>query len=111
MHLIKKKVFYMKKLILIILLGFILSGCSFFRVHKMDVPQGNIFTEEQVSQLHAGMSEVDVKAIMGMPVIVNIFTPNRMDYVYTYQPGYGSRTQKRVICIFSKGVLKKVISR
>lgn len=87
------------------------SGCSFFRVHKMDVVQGNIFTPEQVSQLHPGMSEMEVKDIMGMPVIMNIFTPGRMDYVYTYQPGYGDKIEKRVICIFYNGQLKEVVTR
>lgn len=101
----------MKKLIIIALMGFVLSGCSFFRVHKMDIVQGNIFTPEQVSQLHPGMSEAQVKDIMGIPVIMNIFTPYRIDYVYTFQPSYGERIEKRVICIFYHGQLKEVVRR
>lgn len=99
----------MKKIISLALMGLLLSGCSFLRPHKMDVEQGNIFSQEDISELRPGMNETQVRNIMGNPVLENIFADNRLEYVYTYQPGYGQRTEKRVICIFQNGSLKEIL--
>ena len=99
----------MKKILLTVLIGSLLSSCSFFRPHKMAVEQGNMITSDDVSRLHTGMSESEVRDVMGNPVLVDIFSTNRLDYVYTYQPAYGNRTEKRITCIFERGRLKQVI--
>src|SRR3990167_5289690 len=98
----------MKKIILFVFISFILSGCSLFRVHKTDVDQGNIFTETEVSRLHKGMTEAQIKAIMGNPILVNIFTPNRIDYIYTFQAGYGKKIEQRVTLVFGQGRLREI---
>lgn len=98
----------MKKALTLVLIGFLLSGCSFFRVHKMDIEQGNIITQENVSQLHIGMSEAQVRAIMGTPLLVNIFTPNRVEYVYTYKKAYEDLIEKHVSLIFVGGRLSHI---
>lgn len=83
----------------------LLSLTACIRVHKMDIEQGNVITPDMVSQLHTGMSEARVKDIMGPPMLVNTFTPNRVDYVYTYKPGYGARQEKSVALWFKNGRL------
>lgn len=94
----------MKKIITLILMGFALSGC----IHKMDVQQGNIFTEEEVQRLRPGMSEAQVKYIMGSPMLVNVLTTNEVAYVYTNKPGNGSFTEKKVVCVFEYGTLREI---
>lgn len=81
-----------------------LTGC----VHKMDIEQGNIITPEQVSKLHTGMTEAQVKAIMGVPVLTNTFTEQQMDYVYTYKAGYGPLNEKYVTLIFNHQRLQEI---
>ena len=99
----------MKNLISFILIGGILSGCSLFHTHKIEIIQGNVITQEQVNELHHGMTENQVKAIMGTPLLVNIFTPNRIDYVYSYQNGYGQRSTQRLTCLFRHDRLDEII--
>lgn len=99
----------MKKLISLVLIGLTLSGC-FLRTHKMDIEQGNIISQQDVSRLRLGMTEHEVKQIMGDPVLVNIFAANRLDYVYTYQRGYSNMLETRVICIFKHGRLTEIIT-
>lgn len=99
----------MKKIISLVLLGCMLSSCAVVRPSKWDIEQGNIITAEEVGRLRPGMSEGQVTDIMGNPVMTNIFSPSRFDYIYTYQPGYGQRTEKRVTCVFSHGRLKEII--
>jgi outer membrane protein assembly factor BamE len=99
----------MKKIISLIFLSSLLSGC--FIVHKMNIEQGNVFNQAEVSRLHPGMSREQVKEIMGNPVMVNIFSNNREDYVYTNQPGHENITIKRVTCVFEGGRLAEIIRR
>ena len=99
----------MKKLFYISLITFCLSSCAFFSPHKRDIEQGNIFSDQQVAALHVGMSENEVKRIMGSePIMKNIFTPNEVVYVYSTQPGGKERTQKQVICTFHSGRLATI---
>lgn len=95
----------MKKLIPLLFMAVILSGCSFFYPHKQDVEQGNIFTMEQVDRLHVGMSEGSVKEIMGDPISINTFDDNRLNYIYTMSRGHGTMHVKRVLCSFRNGRL------
>lgn len=84
-----------------------LSSCIF--IHKQDIQQGNIISAERVNQLRPGMTEPQVREIMGTAVLTNIFTPERIDYVYTFQPGHGNMSITRVALIFSHGKLKEII--
>jgi outer membrane protein assembly factor BamE len=86
----------MQKIITSLIVLFLLSGC----VHKLNVQQGNIIEEDNVKQLHAGMSKEEVKNILGTPVLINTFSDTRVDYVYTYKPGYGTGTEKTLTLIF-----------
>lgn len=93
----------MKKIISLALIATaLLSGCSFFSVHKTDVVQGNIITERDVSRLSRGMSPEEVKAIMGNPVLTDLFTGDRMNYVYTFQTGIEQMQLKRLILVFNQ---------
>lgn len=87
---------------------FFLSGC-YFRIHKFDIQQGNVFTEEDVSHLHTGMSESQVKEVMGTPVMANILANDRIEYIYTNQPGHQVMTVKRLTLIFQNGRLREII--
>jgi len=86
----------MKKTLFAMITIAALSGC----VHKMDIEQGNIITPEMVNKLHTGMTEEQVKNIMGTPMLLNTFDNNRIDYVYTYRPAYDKTTEKNVTLIF-----------
>ena len=101
----------MKNLILLMVMTVILSGCALFRPHKNDVAQGNLITATEVERLHNGMSEEQVKEVMGDPVTVSIFSNNRLNYIYTMQHGYENMTIKRLICVFENGRLVDIVRR
>lgn len=99
----------MKKMISLTLIGCFLSGCSFLQTHRIDIEQGNVFTQADINKLHPGMSQDQVKEIMGSPMLINIFSPNRIDYVYTFQSGHKEMQEKRVTCLFENGRLRQVL--
>lgn len=77
-----------------------LAGCSFPGVYKIDIQQGNVVTQDMIDQLRPGMTQRQVRFIMGNPLIVDTFHPNRWDYLYSIQPGGGERQQERMTLLF-----------
>jgi outer membrane protein assembly factor BamE len=48
----------------------------------MDVPQGNQVTQEMVDQLRPGMTQSQVRYVLGTPLLTDTFNQNRWDYVF-----------------------------
>lgn len=98
----------MQKILLSFFLAISLSSCSIFAVHKNDVEQGNVITPRMLSQVHTGMSKTEVTRILGAPVLMNTFAENRLNYVYSYKPGYGSPTIKLINLNFQNNILREI---
>jgi len=103
----------MKKLLIIItcIASLWLGGCSsprFHLVHKIDVQQGNVVTQEEVNQLKPGMTRRQVQYIMGSPMIADVFHQDRWDYVYLMEPGYGKPSREYVTLYFEADALQRV---
>ncbi len=81
------------------------SSSIFPGVYRIDIPQGNIITQEMVDQLRPGLTKRQVNFIMGTPLLRDTFDQDRWDYVYSYQPGGGERAQERVTVWFENGEL------
>ena len=94
----------MQRLLVFVFLLIVLTGC----IHKMPIEQGNILTPDMVKQLHTGMNFDEVKKIMGTPVLMNTFSNNRVDYVYTLKPAKGQFVEKYVTLIFQNDRLAKI---
>ncbi len=80
-----------------------LSACSTDKipgVYRIDIQQGNDVTQEMLNQLEPGMTKNQVAYVMGTPLLIDTFHPNRWDYVYSYQPGGEEREQRRVTLHF-----------
>ncbi len=75
-----------------------LSSC-----YRVPVAQGNLLTDKNVAAIKKGMSPQQVIAKLGTPVLNNIYVENRMVYVYTFRPSYGSLKEKRFIVYFNNG--------
>ena len=78
----------------------VLAGCSFPGVHKIDIQQGNVVTQDMVDQLRPGMTTRQVRFIMGTPLITDTFHSNRWDYLYSIQVAGGTRKQERISLVF-----------
>jgi len=100
-----KKVF----LTLALLAGLTLTACTkIVPIHREDVQQGNLISQQQVNQLKMGMSKSQVSQILGEPVLQSTFDPNRWNYAYSLQPGDGPYQEKHAILYFKNDRLYKV---
>jgi outer membrane protein assembly factor BamE len=88
------------------LLGSIfLTGC----IYKMEIQQGNLVTLDQIDELAMGMSEQEVLAILGTPLLQDPFSPGRWDYVYQLQEKGELVAQRNVTVYFNdEGRLVKI---
>lgn len=81
-----------------------LAGCAGFGVHRIDIQQGNLITQEQLARVKPGMSRLDVKNLLGTPLVQDVFHANRWDYYFSneqnskYGP-FGRETQKYLVTI------------
>ena len=70
-------------------------------IHKIDIQQGNVVTQDMLAQLTPEMEKKKVLFIMGSPVIEDTFHADRWDYLYTFEPGGGS-VERRLITLYFK---------
>lgn len=85
------------------LLTLMLSACSsleFPWVYKISVQQGNILDQEDIDKLELGMTKRQVQFVMGSPLLVDTFNPDRWDYYYSKLDGKGNVIKKRFTVIF-----------
>ena len=87
------------RIISIMLITFILSGC----LYHQPVEQGNVLTPQKMSRIKNGMSEGTVLAVLGQPVMENVYKDNRLVYVYTLQPSRTTLEKTSFIVTFSRG--------
>ena len=76
--------------------------------YRIDVRQGNYFTQEMLAQLQPGQTKDQVRFILGTPLIADIFHAERWDYVYYLKPGHGEAQERHMTVFFSNGKLTRV---
>ena len=85
-----------KALFITLFLSLTLSAC----VYKMNVQQGNVITDEAVAKIHTGMSLEDVRALLGDPLLNNVYHDNRILYIYTMRQGHHVMTRRDLAIYF-----------
>src|SRR3990167_11399099 len=98
----------MKKLcfLLPLIATIMLCGC----VYHPPIQQGNLLTKTKVDSIHPGMSSQEVTAQLGSPVLENMYSDNRMSYVYTDQPSRRVFIAKKAIIQFQNNQVTTVQS-
>lgn len=68
-----------------------LGGCSslesnrwtnVFMPYRIEVVQGNVVTSEQVVRVAEGMSRLQVREVLGTPLLTDVFHADRWDYIF-----------------------------
>ena len=67
----------------------------------MDIVQCNFVSKEQAAAIKPGMSRVQVRDILGTPLLTSIFHADRWDYVFTFKR-QGLEPQARKVTVFFK---------
>ncbi len=91
---------------LLLVLALSLSACSSW-VYRIDIPQGNYLEKTDIEKLQVGMTKEQVKYVLGSPVVVDSFEPDRWHYVYQFKSGRNKEfnTRKDFIMVFKDNLL------
>ncbi len=79
-----------------LLLSSLAVGC----VYRMDIQQGNLLDPEQVDQVEVGMTRSQVRFLLGTPMVIDSFNPDRWDYVYRFQRGHERKIYKHHLVVW-----------
>lgn len=94
-------------------LGLVLLACAgltacgsleFLQPYRVPVVQGNVVTREQMAVLRPGMSRIQVRDVLGTPLLTSVFHADRWDYVFTLRR-QGAEPQSRKVTVFFKNDL------
>lgn len=93
------------KVITLLLSLLLLSSCSIPRIFQVVVSQGNLVDQEMLDKLEIGMTESQVKFVMGTPLISDTFYPNRWDYFTSVTQGENTYTNQKITLYFKDNKL------
>ena len=98
----------MRKTILLAISLFCLalsSGC----VYRSAISQGNLIKQEDLDQLEVGMTKIQVRFLLGTPMIDDPFSRERWDYIYYLRLARNDAIQKRwVSVLFTDDVVAEI---
>jgi outer membrane protein assembly factor BamE len=77
--------------------------------YRIDIQQGNVVTQEMLAKLKPEMSRSQVKFVLGTPVVVDTFHPDRWDYFYKFDKAGNPREQRVLTLVFSDDKLQKIV--
>lgn len=75
--------------------------------YQIDVVQGNVVTQEVVAQIQPGLGRVQVREILGSPLLADPFHADRWDYVFTIKRQGVPHQQRRVTVFFKNDVVER----
>ena len=88
-----------------------LGACSITEwrlVHRIDVQQGNVITQDVVNQLKPGMTRRQVQFVAGSPMVADVFHQDRWDYLYHIKTGKGKVSKEHVSLYFEDDALVRI---
>ena len=91
-----------RRLVLAAFLLAALSAC----VHRIDIQQGNFLDKEDIDRISVGMTRVQVRALLGTPMVADPFQGSRWDYVYYFKRGRLHRAVQRHFIVYFDGADK-----
>lgn len=74
----------------------VLGAC----VHRIDIQQGNFLDKEDIDRISVGMTRVQVRALLGTPMVADPFQGERWDYLYYYKRGRWKKPEQRHFIVY-----------
>lgn len=92
---------------IILCIALLVSSCNLPKTYKVVISQGNLVDQEMIDKLEVGMTESQVKFVMGTPLISDTFYPNRWDYFTSVTQGETVYTNQKISLFFEENILLK----
>jgi len=79
------------------------SPAQWLTPYRPDVVQGNFISAEQVGQLKPGLSRLQVRNLLGTPLVSSLFHADRWDYVFSLKRGGDKQPSLYRYSVFFQG--------
>lgn len=79
-----------------------------FTPHKIEIRQGNLITQDMRARIRPGMTQLQVKAVLGAPLIADPFHADRWDYLYRLERQGKVVQSQRLTLYFENGLLARI---
>jgi outer membrane protein assembly factor BamE len=76
--------------------------------YRIDIQQGNVVTQEQLARLKPGMNRLQVRDVLGTPLLTDAFHTDRWDYIFTLRQTGRPLQRRNVVLVFDGDVLKSI---
>ena len=96
--------------------GLLLTGCEslqrtdsflgFITPYRIDIVQGNAITQEQAALIKPGLTRLQVRDVLGTPLVADPFHTNRWDYIFTLRRPNTDVQRRSVVVTFEGDVVK-----
>lgn len=96
--------------------GLLLSGCEslqrtdslfgFLTPYRIDIVQGNAITREQGALIKPGMTRMQVRDILGTPLVTDPFHAARWDYIFTLRRQGAEPQRRSAVVLFENDKVK-----
>ena len=87
--------------IVVAAVGLMLAAC--INPYRIEIQQGNYISRDAMSQVKPGMTKEQVRAIIGTPLINDIFHADRWDYIFTRSAVNRTDVETRKATLLFKG--------
>lgn len=84
------------------------SFLGFITPYRIDIVQGNAITKEQAALIKPGLTRLQVRDILGTPLVADPFHATRWDYIFTLRRP-GTDVQRRSVVVTFEGDVVKAI--
>jgi len=74
--------------------------------YRIDIVQGNAITKEQAALIKPGLARLQVRDVLGTPLVADPFHADRWDYIFTLRRP-GTDPQRRSVVVFFEGDVVK----
>jgi len=93
-----------------VLISVLLASCAMptFTPYKVEIRQGNLITPDMRARIKLGMTQAQVKAALGAPLINDPYHANRWDYLYRFETSGELKDNQRLTLYFAKDILKRI---
>ncbi len=76
--------------------------------YRIDIVQGNVVTAEQLALLKPGQSRLQVRDILGTPLLADPFHAERWDYIFSLRRPGATAQRRSVVVLFDGDVVKSI---
>lgn len=89
---------FLLSILVMLFFSLLLHGCQGFPgQYKPDIEQGNILDQEKLQRVQIGMSQEQVRFLLGNPVMVNALQPQEWIYYYMLKDSSNHLAKQRYL--------------